>query len=93
MKYKKKAVISSRVNSKWLAALDKTEASPPALAHEWADQGDVGLFVNPETRGPQIPVVGQHFVDPETVMAAQVIVQSIAGFMLFVAGIAVGKLL
>jgi len=36
---------------------------------------------------------GSHFIDPETALAAQVIVQSIAGFMLFIAGVAVGKLL
>lgn len=36
---------------------------------------------------------GPHFIDPETALAAQVIVQSIAGFMLFVAAAAVGKLL
>ena len=96
MKYRKKPIISSRVDSKWLSALNRKEGTPPSLAHEWADQGDVGLFVNPDTRGPQLPLRAQAiaqapagFIDRETIAIAQAMV----GAALFIAGIAVGKLL
>jgi hypothetical protein len=94
MKYRKKTVVSARVSSRWLAALDTKEATPPALAHEWADQGDVGLFVHSGTRGPQepaqAPTVPEGCDDWRDAAGWQV--NLLAILSAFIAGIATGKL-
>ena len=95
MRYHKKTVISSRVDSRWLAALDRKEATPPALAHEWADQGEVGLFVHPGTRGPQLPIPAPAVPDGRDDWrdAPGWQVNLLAITAAFIAGIAAGKLL
>jgi hypothetical protein len=91
MRYHKKTVISSRVDSRWLAALDRKEGAAPALAHEWADQGEVGLFVNPDTRGQQLPLPAPTVPDGRD--AARWQANLLAILSAFIAGIATGKLL
>lgn len=91
MRYRKKTVISARVDNRWLAALDAKEATPPALAHEWADQGEVGLFINTATRGPQLPIPAPAVPDGRD--AARWQANLLAILSAFIAGIAAGKLL
>jgi hypothetical protein len=95
MRYRKKTVISARVDNRWLAALDAKEATPPALAHEWADQGEVGLFINTATRGPQLPIPAPAVPDGRDdwrdAPGGQVNLLAITAA--FIAGIAAGKLL
>lgn len=83
-----------------LAALNKTQATPPALVNEplrvdVLDSQPVQDFIYADTRGPQEPAADPrgmepiHFVDPETIWVAQALV----GVTLFVAGVIVGHLI